>query len=186
MLRSKNYTFFSHKNKVGFLLQKRNRKSSFCSNFSVLKIFGFIPRVEIIKIRKCRNCGHSTDSSRNSHSISSKTASFFSYCGSLDKKLQLLANNCFEELSIKFFVMKSLKSKEFQKALTKLMCLVTQPPCFTVTMCLILNLRVSNENFLQLVQDDLIGDSLILFLHQSFHILTLLKRAFKFDSFSIF
>ena len=67
-----------------------------------------------------------------------------------------------------FYTMKSLKSKKFQNALTKLIRLVTQPPVFTVTICLILSFRVSDERILQLVEDDLLGDSLISFLTSEF------------------
>ena len=61
------------------------------------------------------------------------------------------------------FAMKSLESQKFQKLLTKPIHYVTQPPIVPVTSGLLLSISLSNENVLQPVKDDLIGDARIVF-----------------------
>ena len=92
----------------------------------ILRLFGFVFRVKIPKIRKRSKCVDSTDSARNSHSIWSETANLLSSCRRLVGKNQFPAKNCSDELSIVFFALKSLKSKKSQKGLTKQIRLVTQ------------------------------------------------------------
>ena len=102
-------------------------KNPTVGKIDILRLFGFVFRVKIPKIRKRSKCVDSTGSARNSHSIWSETANLLSSCRRLVEKYQLSANNSFVEFSVVFYALKSLKSKKFQKGLTKQIRLVTQP-----------------------------------------------------------